>query len=82
MAGKIITNNTNTIAGGFNGGGNSRSSQRKYISQVFASNIISISFTKSSQGKTGVNIIFSEEDALEINPHDDDPLVIIVQLGN
>ena len=32
-------------------------------------------------GTTGVNIVFSREDALDINPHDNDPLVITVQHG-
>lgn len=43
-------------------------------------NVISLGFPKGSQGKT--NIIFSNEDALRLNPHDDDPLVFIVQQGN
>lgn len=82
MADKILTYNTNTIVGVFTGGGNSRSSWRKYVRQVFLANVISSSFPISSQWKIRVNIILSKEDALNINPHGDDHLVFTVQHGN
>lgn len=50
--------------------------------QVFVANVISTSFPQNTLGKTGVNITFFEEDTLDINLHNDDPLVITVQHGN
>lgn len=49
---------------------------------MISENVISHSFPIISQEKLEVNIIFSEEDAFDINPYDDDPLVITVQHGN
>lgn len=82
MADKSLSYNTNTIPGGFAGRGSSKSSRRKYVRQVFAENMIYNSFPWNTIGKKGVNITLSKEDALEVNPHDDDPLVNIVQHEN
>lgn len=49
---------------------------------MFATNVISSGLPRSSQRKTWDNIFFSEEDAFNIKPHDDDPLVITVQHEN
>lgn len=54
MADKMLTYNTNTITRGFVGGGNLRSSRRKYIKQVISANVISHSFHIRRQGKWGL----------------------------
>lgn len=82
MVEKTPIGNANTIVGGFTDGGNSISSRRKRAGHVFSANVIFHGFPRRSQGKAWVNIIFSEEDALDINPRDDDPLVITMQYGN
>lgn len=82
MVDKMTTYNANTNTRGFADGGNSRSSRRNCVRHEFVENVISHGFPRSSQRKTRVNIIFSEEDPLVVNPHNDDPLVIIVQQGN
>ncbi|MCH90939.1 gag-pol polyprotein [Trifolium medium] len=66
----------NTIAGGFSGGGESNSARKKYVRQVnqIAEMIRKISFPKTPE------LTFSERDAEGIVPHDNDPLVIQVQI--
>lgn len=39
-------------------------------------------FLENAIGVTGFGIVFSKEDALDINPHENDLLVIIIQLDN
>lgn len=49
---------------------------------MFDANVISSRRPKNTIGRVGVNIIFSKEYALNTNPHDNDPLVIIIQHDN
>lgn len=73
---------SNTIAGGFAGGGNSNSSQRKYAMQMLATNVISLDFTWDAREKIGFNITFYEEDTIRVNPHNNDLMVISMQHGD
>lgn len=57
MADKTKIYSTNTIVGGFTGGGKYISLWRKYARQVLSTNVISHALPNSSQGKTRVNII-------------------------
>lgn len=43
---------------------------------------MSLSFPENNVGTTGVNNFFSEEDALGINLHENDPLATIIQHDN
>lgn len=49
---------------------------------MLASNVISLSFPRGAGGKEKVNITFSEENSIRVNPHDNDPLTITIQHGN
>lgn len=79
---KTIHSNSNTIVGGFAGGGSSKSTWKKYARHVLVTNLISHGFPRGVQGKTWVNITFSNKDSIMFNPHDNDPLVITVQYNN
>lgn len=79
MANKSLNWNTNTISEGFVGGSNSSSSRRKYARQVLATNVISHGFPIGAWEKAKVNITFFKEDALRVNPHDNNCLLITVQ---
>lgn len=74
-----LHSDTNTITRGFVGGGSSRASQRRYTQHVLATNVISLGFPMELLGKVEVHITFSKEDAIEVHPHDNDPLVITVR---
>lgn len=82
MIDKTLAYNTNTLVGGFSGGGSSRFSRRKYASQIFATNVISHDFPQNTLGEIEVNITFSEEEALDIKPRDDNPLIITGKHGS
>lgn len=43
---------------------------------MLSANVISSGFPKNTIGVTGADIIFSKEDAMGINPHDNDIFVI------
>lgn len=45
-------------------------------------NMISSGYPENTIGKARAIIVFSDEDALDVNPHDNDPLVIIIQHEN
>lgn len=44
--------------------------------------MISSGYPENTIGKARAIIVFSDEDALDVNPHDNDPLVIIIQHKN
>jgi hypothetical protein len=68
----------NTIAGGFAGGGNSNSARKRYVrkSERESGVVGHVSFPAAPY------LSFSPKDATDIVPHDDDPLVIQVQILN
>ncbi|KAK2444491.1 hypothetical protein QL285_015516 [Trifolium repens] len=68
----------NTIAGGFAGGGNSNSARKRYVrkSERELGVVGHVSFPPAP------DLSFSPKDATDIAPHDDDPLVIQVQILN
>ncbi|WJX56883.1 hypothetical protein P8452_42497 [Trifolium repens] len=68
----------NTIAGGFVGGGNSNNARKRYVrkSKRESGVVGHISFPPAP------DLSFSPKDATYIVPHDDDPLVIQVQILN
>jgi hypothetical protein len=68
----------NTITGGFAGGGNSNNARKHYVrkSERESSVVGHISFPPA------LDLSFSPKDATNIVPHDDDPLVIQVQILN
>ncbi|XP_024636363.2 uncharacterized protein [Medicago truncatula] len=66
-----------TISGGFVGGRESSNSREKYARQVM---LLGDNFTSSSERSP--DITFSAKDFEQVIPHDDDPLVISVQLLN
>ncbi|KAK2371898.1 hypothetical protein QL285_073098 [Trifolium repens] len=68
----------NTIAGGFAGGGNSNNARKRYVrkSERESGVVGHVSFPPSP------DLSFSPRDATDIVPHDDDPLVIQVQILN
>jgi hypothetical protein len=68
----------NTIAGGFSGGGDSCNARKRYVRRM--------NFEKKFVGhtsvKTALDLSFTQEDRRVAMPHDDDPLVIQVQILN
>jgi hypothetical protein len=68
----------NTIAGGFAGGGNFNAARKRYVRKFEReSNVVGlVSFPLAP------DMSFSPKDATDIVPHDDDPLVIQVQILN
>ncbi|GAU32570.1 hypothetical protein TSUD_218280 [Trifolium subterraneum] len=68
----------NTISGGFAGGGESNSARKGYVrkSKFEICSVGSSTFPRTPE------ISFNPEDARDILPHDDDPLVIQVQILN
>ncbi|KAK2445921.1 hypothetical protein QL285_016792 [Trifolium repens] len=68
----------NTIAGGFAGGGESSKARKRYIRRS--------EFEAKFVGHTSISstpdLSFTKEDKREVMPHDDDPLVIQVQILN
>ncbi|CAJ2642757.1 uncharacterized protein LOC123899916 [Trifolium pratense] len=68
----------NTIAGGFAGGGESRAARKRYLRQI----IYETSLVGQVSFPTTPELSFSANDGNGIFPHDDDPLVIQVQILN
>ncbi|CAJ2638225.1 unnamed protein product [Trifolium pratense] len=68
----------NTIAGGFSGGGESSSARKKYVRRA----ISEIYLVSQPQPLDVPDLAFTAKDGLEVAPHDDDPLVIQVQILN
>ncbi|WJX56837.1 hypothetical protein P8452_42457 [Trifolium repens] len=68
----------NTIAGGFAGGGNSNNARKRYVrkSERELDMVGHVSFPPAP------DLSFSPKDATNVAPHDDDPLVIQVQILN
>jgi hypothetical protein len=68
----------NTIAGGFAGGGESSNARKRYVRRA--------EFQAIFVGHTSISatpdLSFTKEDKKEVMPHDDDPLVIQVQILN
>jgi hypothetical protein len=67
----------NTISGGFAGGGESSSSRKKYVRQV----MLCQEYEEHDQQR-GPDISFSARDYQGVVPHDDDPMVITLQIFN
>ena len=76
--GEKVRITVNTIAGGFAGGGESNNARKRYVRQS--------EFEAKFVGHTSIsstpNLSFTKEDKREVMPHDDDPLVIQVQILN
>ncbi|GAU32939.1 hypothetical protein TSUD_153560 [Trifolium subterraneum] len=71
----------NTISGGFAGGGELSSARKRYLRGIInATN--SINHTAHNDFSQTPDLSFSPKDASGIVPHDDDPLVIQVQILN
>ncbi|MCI12290.1 gag-pol polyprotein, partial [Trifolium medium] len=68
----------NTIAGGFAGGGESSSARKRYVRHT-VHEICSIRYPTLPKIP---EISFNAEDGRDVMPHDDDPLVIQVQILN
>ncbi|CAJ2644717.1 unnamed protein product [Trifolium pratense] len=68
----------NTIAGGFSGGGESSSARKRYVRRA----ISEIYLVRQPQPLDVPDLAFTAKDGLEVAPHDDDPLVIQVQILN
>ncbi|GAU22857.1 hypothetical protein TSUD_282240 [Trifolium subterraneum] len=68
----------NTIYGGFAGGGEVNSARKRYVrrSRFEVCSVGSLTFPHTP------DILFNPEDARDVIPHDDDPLVIQVQILN
>ncbi|KAK2410564.1 hypothetical protein QL285_045924 [Trifolium repens] len=68
----------NTIVGGFAGGGESSNARKRYVRRA--------EFEAIFVGHTSISatpdLSFTKEDKKEVMPHDDDPLVIQVQILN
>ncbi|XP_045791855.1 uncharacterized protein LOC123886594 [Trifolium pratense] len=68
----------NTIAGGFSGAGESSSARKRYVRRA----ISEIYLVRQPQPIDVPDLAFTARDGLEVAPHDDDPLVIQVQILN
>ncbi|CAJ2645421.1 unnamed protein product [Trifolium pratense] len=68
----------NTIAGGFSGGGESSLARKRYVRRA----ISEIYLVRQPQPLDVPDLVFTARDGLEVAPHDDDPLVIQVQILN
>lgn len=77
----VLHHVANTIAWDIFERGHSRAARKIYAKQVFMTNIISPDFSENIVGIAWVNIIFSKENAICINPYYNDPLVINIQHG-
>ncbi|GAU10592.1 hypothetical protein TSUD_418170 [Trifolium subterraneum] len=68
----------NTIAGGFAGGGESKAARKRYLRRIIqeTNTVAHISSSRAPE------ISFSPSDGEGVFPHDDDPLVIQVQILN
>ncbi|GAU32075.1 hypothetical protein TSUD_53430 [Trifolium subterraneum] len=68
----------NTIAGGFAGGGESKAARKRYLRRIIqeTNKVAHVSSSKAPE------ISFSPSDGEGVFPHDDDPLVIQVQILN
>ena len=72
MTEKVLNHVANTIARGISKRGLFGVARRRYANQVFTVNVISLGFPENTIVTTWVDIIFSEEDFIGINPHDND----------
>jgi hypothetical protein len=68
----------NTIAGGFAGGGESSSARRRYLRRIERET----HSTNHVEFPPAPDLSFSPKDAWGVVPHDDDPLVVQVQILN
>jgi len=75
--GKESKHTLNTISGGFAGGGESSASRKNYARQIMLVDEGSRTFTEKSS-----DITFFAKDFEGIIPHDDDPMVITLQILN
>ncbi|GAU19014.1 hypothetical protein TSUD_193520 [Trifolium subterraneum] len=68
----------NTIAGGFAGGGESKAARKRYLRRIIqeTNTVAHVSSSRAPE------ISFSPSDGEGVFPHDDDPLVIQVQILN
>ncbi|GAU51074.1 hypothetical protein TSUD_13180, partial [Trifolium subterraneum] len=68
----------NTIAGGFAGGGESKAARKRYLRRIIqeTNTVAHVSSSRAPE------ISFSPSDGEGVFPHDDDPLVILVQILN
>lgn len=82
MIDKVPHHTSSTIVGDIFVRGLSKVAPQSYMKHLLDTNVISSGFHKNTTGADRVNIIFSKEDALGINPHENDPQVIIVQHDN
>lgn len=82
MTDKVPHHVVDTIAKGISGRGLFGVARRRYAKQVFTANVISLGFPENIIVTTEVNIVFSKEDYIGINSHDNDPLLITIQHGN
>ena len=70
-----ILGDFNTIAGGFAGGGTTRSGRKRYARSIMMTEMIRC---ETSTPK----LIFSEEDLEDVSPHEDDPVVLsVIMMG-
>ncbi|WJX58397.1 hypothetical protein P8452_43858 [Trifolium repens] len=78
LEGEKVRIAVNTIAGGFAGGGESSNARKRYIRRS--------EFEAKFVGHTSIShtpdLAFTKDDKREVMPHDDDPLVIQVQILN
>jgi hypothetical protein len=65
----------NTISDGFAGGGKSSSSRKKYVRQV----MLCQEYETPASGRE-LDISFTTKDFRDVIPHDDDPMVITLQI--
>ncbi|XP_024630733.1 uncharacterized protein [Medicago truncatula] len=66
----------NTISGGFAGGGESSASRKKYVRQVMFID------DRATNSENEQDITFTSDDYEGVVPHDDDPMVITLQIFN
>lgn len=67
----------NTISGGFAGGGSTSSARRRYVKAIQSVNSVS-----GKPSKTTPPIMFTNDDFRGVDPSQDDPMVITVELAN
>lgn len=73
-----VQHTLNTISGGFAGGGETSSARRIYVCQVMQTS----SSSQTSMVHNVPELSFSPKDFEGISPHEDDPLVVVVQVLN
>ncbi|GAU32151.1 hypothetical protein TSUD_68220 [Trifolium subterraneum] len=75
---KKLISSVNSIAGGFAGGGESKAARKRYLRRIIqeTNTVAHVSSSRAPE------ISFSPSDGEGVFPHDDDPLVIQVQILN